>query len=303
MGKQETQDVSITDFFQTLEKLDKAMVLAEADIDENEKPSTGGDNLCVSAISKLEFALQKALCMGKHLKKKDLNAVLQFHASVLLMICQRILEGSFPPLLKRLTNHERNFEFYFKEKHPDLPLPPPEPEGCFYSDAIVSRYMSIFSNRARLSEWPWVSRKHLRLCMYMMNKVNDMLESLLHGKLPELDSVEVEKISLLPPDLSTPKALNVLEKLRNAGLLDDRYMPVKTLSQPEKAIIAQRISYEVWRANNKWKCLEDFWGIKSLPIYYHRGMNQRKSDTILDMLKEMFGPMNQSNMKSISSKD
>lgn len=160
-----------------------ALLTANADIQQNEE-LPGTDILCISVITKLEHVLQQFLLQVMRMNSSDLQTILQYHSQALMDHCCQITEESLPALFDRMQHHEADFPFFFMQKHPGMPLPPPEPERAFYSDEIVLKYKHLLDDLPAVTDWPWVSRKHLRLCLYMLEQVRGVLHALLRGDLP-----------------------------------------------------------------------------------------------------------------------
>lgn len=287
MTKNTELNFSIQAFLHILEKLDACFLLADSDIRHNEK-ITGCANLCIAAITRLEYVLQSFLVMCANMQQKHLDVLLQLYSQTMLQNCLKIVNGSLPQLYDRLSFHEEHFEFFYVQRYPGKPLPPPEEEGPFYTPEIVAKYHDLLQNKPQEEEWPWVSRMHLRLCMYMLEQVRLALNAIIEGKLPSVCGVKPqEKKCELPPEFSTPQALEVLEKLRKGGLLDEGYKPVDGLSLTKKAVMAQKISEVLW-GENKWKCFKDFWGISNLPSFFNKGRNQPNMAVFLEEMNIAF---------------
>lgn len=275
---------SISSFFQTLEELDRDLLIAESDILRNEK-FTGNANLCISAITRLELVLQNALLLCADVQQTDLDMMLQYYSQTLILMCGRITSGSSEQLYTRLSSHERNFEQFFAQRYPDKPLPPPEEEGAFYTPEIVQKYQYLLQDRPVEEEWPWVSRKHLRLCMFMLEQVRMALNFLVMGQLPKVCSPQRE-VRALPEELNTPKAKELLEKLRDSGLLNEYFQPEAHLSLNDKAILAQEISRRLW-GENRWAVFQEFWGINHLSSLFSKAIRQPKAGRFIESINEI----------------
>lgn len=281
MTKNTEHQFSTHVFLHMLEELDTNLSLTESDIRHNET-ITGCANLCIAAVTRLEYVLQTFLVLCASMRQQHLDALMQLYSQILLQHCLKVCSGSLPQLYDRMSNHEQHFDQFFTQRYPGKPLPPPEEEGPFYTPEIVSKYQVLLQNNPLEEDWPWVSRKHLRLCMYMLEELRQALNALIEGKLPAeaCTKLQPEKREL-PAELSTPKALRVLEKLRKGGLLDEEYMPAEKLSLTKKAVMAQKISDVVW-GENRWKCFNDYWAISRLSSHFAKGCAQAQMSTFIE---------------------
>lgn len=282
MSDNTEQFFNIPLFFHKLEELDSDLQIAESDIRRNEKIK-GNANFCISAILRLETALLEMLIFCESIKKKDLDTMLHLHAQTLMQFCQRINGQSLDLLHTRMMQHEKNFEQFFERRYPGKPLPPAEPEGAIYTPEIVDRYKHLLQNKPQEKDWPLVSRKHLRLCLYMLEQTKSALQTLVSGKLPQIDVPVREMNKPLPRELSSPEALKILQKLRENGILDDRFMPAEDLSIRGTAVLAQMISHKLW-AENRWKVFQDYWGVNNLSTIFVQAMKSAKTGELLECL-------------------
>ena len=281
------QTFSMPDFLLAMRELDGNLRLAESDIRQNEQ-LVGCANLCIAAITRLEHTLQTLLCLFARMQREDLEHLLKIHGKDICQECLDVSSGSLVMLYDRMKDHEQHFEQFFARRYPGKPLPPPEEEGPFYTPEIVSRYQVLLQSKPLEADWPWVSRKHLRLCMYMLEELRQALNAFIEGKLPAEAGTEPQaKKRELPAELSTPKALKVLEKLRQGGLLDEEYRPASLFSIREKGILAKVISNEVC-GKNKWKPFESYWKMENLCTLCNQGLSQENSrDVIAAIYKKL----------------
>ena len=212
--------------------------------------------------------------------------MLNLHAQTLMQLCQNINSRSLELLYLRMENHENHFEQFFERRYPQRPLPPPEPEGAIYTPEIVDRYKHLLQNKPQEKDWPLVSRKHLRLCLYMQLQMKDALQALVRGNLPQIDMPVGEQNKPLPEELDTPQAMEVMEKMRCGGLLDDKYQPVKGTSLTDKAVLAHHISRQI-SGTHKWAVFQRFWGVKNLSSKFSKALEQKKTGDIFDLLNNL----------------
>lgn len=278
------RDFSVADFFHSLEGLDADLRLAESDIRHNEE-LVGCANLCIAAITRLEFVLRYFLTLCAGMRQEHLDSIMTFHANTLLLHSQQVTNGSLGRLYSCLSSHERNFNHFFAQRYPDKQLPPPEEEGAFYTPEIVQKYQYLLQDRPVEEEWPWVSRKHLRLCMFMLEQVRMALNFLVMGQLPKVCSPQRE-VRALPEELNTPKAKELLEKLRDSGLLNEYFQPEAHLSLNDKAILAQEISRRLW-GENRWAVFQEFWGINHLSSLFSKAIRQPKAGRFIESINEI----------------
>jgi len=92
----------------------------------------------------------------------------------------------------------------------------------------------------------------------------------------------------LPEQLTTDKAQALKEKISKAGLIDDCWQPVN-LTGPERALLAQKIC-DCLGIKNVWKLFGQLWNERSetLRIYFNRAMDQEKTLSFQDELKNIF---------------
>ena len=176
----------VTSFFLSLRNLHSGLQGAYRDVKESEQ-IPAWTLLCIKAVTGLEGNLSSTLRIMSELGEGDLKAILSFYSSDLLALSQQICEEDIPDLTRLFQEHIQNFSYYcrFKhiQEHPDEELPP----GQVYSERIRKSYTLLLRQKACPEEWPWVSRQHLRLCMYTMERLQEFLRILASGKLPVMD--------------------------------------------------------------------------------------------------------------------
>jgi hypothetical protein len=109
---------------------------------------------------------------------------------------------------------------------------------------------------------------------------------LMHPKKKTAQSAESSEPVVLPPKLSTEKAMLMWKLLQQAGYIDDDYQPIG-LSRTELAILAYDMSKRLG-IRDKWKTFEKLWDKKNLRNDYNEAMNQRKSLEFREKLKLLF---------------
>ena len=95
--------------------------------------------------------------------------------------------------------------------------------------------------------------------------------------------------------LSTPMAMQMWQRLQQAGYIDDDYQPIG-LSRTELAILAYDMSKRLG-IRDKWKTFEKLWDKKNLRNDYNEAMNQRKSLEFREKLKLLFADIQRVTMK------
>ena len=104
------------------------------------------------------------------------------------------------------------------------------------------------------------------------------------------DTVEVEEVQettqpVCPDELQTPQAEDLFEKLREAGMVDERMQPVG-LSNAEKGILAFELAKRL-DIQNQWQVFATLWGTTSgtLRSAYNKANDQRKTLKFIERLK------------------
>ena len=104
-----------------------------------------------------------------------------------------------------------------------------------------------------------------------------------------LDLIHQDIFSLkglnLPDDLNTPEAIDLLEKARQAGYLDDQYQPL--ISNTKSAMLADEIATRL-KIRNRWKVFEQFWNRHDMYKDNYEGRDQKQSDAFLESIGKMF---------------
>ena len=88
----------------------------------------------------------------------------------------------------------------------------------------------------------------------------------------------------LPPELSTPKAMELWKKVQAAGYVYENYQPRKSRTQ------AALLAYEMAKRLNirkKWKVFEALWNRKNMRSDYNIALRQHQSLDFQDCLKQL----------------
>lgn len=127
----------------------------------------------------------------------------------------------------------------------------------------------------------------LNLDIYMKHEIEDYMEknTTIYKDLDEiLNSIDK---STLPEELKTPEAEQLMQKLVNAGLLDNNWKPVN-LSIAERGYLADEISSRL-KIKYKWKVMGALWNEN--PGTLRQGMNtaiqQKKTLAYIEKLKKI----------------
>ena len=110
-------------------------------------------------------------------------------------------------------------------------------------------------------------------------------DSVEYGTLSDAPKADAAPVIVLPSELQTAQAGTLLEKLCDAGLLDDDGLP-QGLSGTERSLLAKALSDQLGILK-PWKVFGEWWGIKpeTLRASYNQALNQRKSMSFQDKLK------------------
>lgn len=98
---------------------------------------------------------------------------------------------------------------------------------------------------------------------------------------------------VLPPKLNCPKARRMLQRLQEAGYIDDRYQPVG-LTRTDMALLAEEITIRLADENEnlldikEWKPYETLWHKNNLKADHQRARVQEKTPEFRNKLKELF---------------
>ena len=89
----------------------------------------------------------------------------------------------------------------------------------------------------------------------------------------------------MPEALSTEAAMELWQKVLEAGYVDDRYQPA--LSRTQSAILADEMAMRL-SIKDKWKAFETLWNRRNMYRDYHDALDQRQSLQFRDTLKALF---------------
>ena len=98
---------------------------------------------------------------------------------------------------------------------------------------------------------------------------------------------------VLPPKLSSPKAMLMWQRMQQAGMIDDRYQPVG-LTRTEMALLAEEMNIRLGDENDKllgimeWKPYETLWHKNHMKSDLQRANIQDKTPEFRDRLKQLF---------------
>ena len=89
------------------------------------------------------------------------------------------------------------------------------------------------------------------------------------------------------PSLSTPLALEVMERMVSAGVLNEDWQP-QGLSNAEKGVLASCLATRLDIAH-VWQTFSALWGMKpeTLRTAFNKGMEQRKTAAFLERVKKV----------------
>ena len=93
------------------------------------------------------------------------------------------------------------------------------------------------------------------------------------------------------PSLSTPLALEVMERMVSAGVLNEDWQP-QGLSNAEKGVLASCLATRLDIAH-VWQTFSALWGMKpeTLRTAFNKGMEQRKTAAFLERVKKVMKMM------------
>ncbi len=89
----------------------------------------------------------------------------------------------------------------------------------------------------------------------------------------------------MPEALSTEAAMELWQKVLEAGYVDDRYQPA--ISRTQSAILADEMAVRL-SIKDKWKAFETLWNRRNMYRDYHDALDQRQSLQFRDTLKALF---------------
>ena len=91
--------------------------------------------------------------------------------------------------------------------------------------------------------------------------------------------------SVMPEVLGTEAAMELWQKVQEAGYVDDRYQPA--ISRTQSAILADEMAVRL-SIKDKWKAFETLWNRRNMYRDYHDARDQRQSLQFRDTLKALF---------------
>ena len=89
----------------------------------------------------------------------------------------------------------------------------------------------------------------------------------------------------MPEVLGTEAAMELWQKVQEAGYVDDRYQPA--ISRTQSAILADEMAVRL-SIKDKWKAFETLWNRRNMYRDYHDALDQRQSLQFRDTLKALF---------------
>ena len=90
----------------------------------------------------------------------------------------------------------------------------------------------------------------------------------------------------LPPELSTPKAMELWRKAQQAGYVDDNFQPL--ISRTLSALMADYMAYMLG-LKDKWKPFEILWDRRNMASDFALAYSQKQSLDFQVKLKKTFG--------------
>lgn len=91
---------------------------------------------------------------------------------------------------------------------------------------------------------------------------------------------------VLPKELQSEKAQEVLKKFQEAGFLTADFQPQAGYSRPDVSMIAQYMSFAIF-GKNKWKVFEDLWGESQLSSSYSQKMRLDSTESLIEKLNRV----------------
>ena len=119
-----------------------------------------------------------------------------------------------------------------------------------------------------------------------LQEIADLMRAEQKAAQSDANMRDQQEAGVLPPQLSTPKAMLMWQRLQLAGYIDEHYQPID-LSRTELAILAYDMSKRLG-VRDKWKTFGELWDKKNLRNDYNLAMNQRKSLEFREKLKLLF---------------
>ena len=104
-----------------------------------------------------------------------------------------------------------------------------------------------------------------------------------------VEEVQETAQPVCPTELQTQEAEKLFEKLREAGMVDERMQPVG-LSNAEKGILAFELARRL-DIQNQWQVFANLWGTTpgTLRSAYNRAIEQQKTMLFIEKLKNVLG--------------
>ena len=104
-------------------------------------------------------------------------------------------------------------------------------------------------------------------------------------RLPSIELSESSEESGLPPELATPEAMVLWQKVQQAGYVDEHFQPL--ISRPLAAILADSMAKRLG-IKNKWKIFGALWNRNNMRGDYNDALSQRQTLAFQDSLKVLF---------------
>lgn len=197
---------------QALENLISGMQLAYADL-QKEEEDPEHLNLFVSSVSRLENYLAIAIRLLNALEKNGLDILLKFYSQELSSYYRQLCLEEIPCLSTLFWDYVNRYEYYCNQKQIS-PFPEEKShDNELFSIQIHQGYKMLLEHKATDEEWPWVSRQHLKLCLYAMEQVSAMMENLSLGILPQMEE------SIDPTDC----IIHAVNEMVHMGIIQKKY--------------------------------------------------------------------------------
>lgn len=104
-------------------------------------------------------------------------------------------------------------------------------------------------------------------------------------RLPSIELSESSEESGLPPELATPEAMVLWQKVQQAGYVDEHFQPL--LSRTLATLLADSMA-EKLVIKEKWKVFERLWHRKYMRSDYCLALTRKRSLDFQDELKKLF---------------
>ena len=101
---------------------------------------------------------------------------------------------------------------------------------------------------------------------------------------------------VLPPKLSSEKAMRIWRILQQAGIIDEYFQPIG-LTRTDVALLAEQITIQLADENDnlldikEWKPYETLWCRKNMKADLRRALTQDKTSEFRDKIKRLFLPL------------